>query len=81
VNESEKEAAMVRTILAYLADHPQAMDSVEGITGWWLMRQQIRADVPVLVKVLRRLVDDGVLETLGEGPACRYRLRRTPERP
>ena len=28
-----------QTILAYLEEHPAAMDSVKGIIEWWLPRQ------------------------------------------
>jgi hypothetical protein len=33
---------LVRVILAYLAEHPQAMDTIEGIAEWWVRRQEVR---------------------------------------
>jgi hypothetical protein len=67
-------------ILAYLAEHPQAMDNVEGIAEWWLMRQHIRVSVAMLARVLRQLTTQGVLEELGSPEDPRYRLKLTPGR-
>ena len=71
-----KNEEVAQSILAYLAEHPQAMDSVEGIAQWWIMRQQIRVNVMKLTQVLRQLVESGLVEEIGEGEQRRYRLRR-----
>lgn len=68
-----------RAILEYLAEHPLATDTLEGIAAWWLMRQQVRTEVTMLTKVLERLVAEGLLEKVGLGPSLRY--RRCPEVP
>jgi DNA-binding HxlR family transcriptional regulator len=62
-------------ILGYLTEHPQAMDTLEGIAEWWLMRQHIRVSVTMLARVLRRLTEQGVLEELGSPEEPRYRLK------
>ena len=62
-------------ILDYLKERPQAMDTLEGIAEWWLMRQRIRMDVAMLAHVLRRLTARGVLEELGPPDDPRYRLK------
>lgn len=67
---------VAEAILAYLAEHPEAMDTPEGIAGWWLKRQQIRASVPTIARVLHDLTESGVLEELGTGETRRYRLSR-----
>jgi DNA-binding IclR family transcriptional regulator len=72
VNDEE----VAESILAYLAEHPQAMDTVEGIAQWWIMRQQVRANVTTLARVLQGLADKGLLEQLGDGEQRRYRLKR-----
>ena len=36
---------MENAIRQYLAEHPGAMDTTEGITEWWLMRQRVRIDL------------------------------------
>jgi hypothetical protein len=59
----------------YLAEHPDAMDTTEGIAEWWLMRQRIRIDLEALEMTLHRLTDEGVLEQIGSGTQALYRLR------
>jgi hypothetical protein len=71
VDEDEVAAA----IIGYLREHPQAMDTLEGIAEWWLMRQHIRMNVTMLAQVLRRLTARGVLEELGSSQDPRYRLK------
>lgn len=67
---------VARSILAYLAEHPQAMDTAEGIAGWWIMRAQVRVTARTVTRVLRQLVERGLLEEFGEGEQRRYRLKR-----
>jgi len=45
----------------YLRAHPDAADSVEGITHWWLMRQRYSESVPRVRQALERLVARGVV--------------------
>ncbi len=71
VNDEE----VAECVLGYLAEHPQAMDSVEGIAEWWIMQQQIRVNVNTLSRVLQRLVNRGLLEELGDEGHPRYRLK------
>jgi Fe2+ or Zn2+ uptake regulation protein len=68
--------AIAEAILDYLAEHPEAMDTPEGIAGWWLERQQVRVSVPAIIRVLRSLTEEGVLEEFGTGATRHYRLRR-----
>jgi hypothetical protein len=82
VTGTDDERQVDEAILAYLAEHPEAMDTPEGIAEWWLMRHQVRTGVSVIVRALRRLTDSGVLEELGGGDVRRYRLRRAlPDEP
>ena len=67
---------VAESILAYLAEHPQAMDSVEGIAQWWIMRQQVRVTAKTVTRVLRGLAEKGLLEEFGEGEQRRYRLKQ-----
>ena len=71
-----KDEELAQSVLAYLADHPQAMDSVEGIAHWWIMRQQIRVNVTKLTQVLHELAESGLVEEIGEGEQRRYRLKQ-----
>ena len=75
MNSSPDEEEMTQAILGYLAEHPHAMDTLEGIAEWWLMRHHIRVSVAMLARVLQRLTDSGVLEELGSGDHRRYRRK------
>jgi len=59
----------------YLAEHPQAADTLEGIAEWWVMRQKVRVDLEALTKVLCDLTDRGLLEKIGSGESARYCLK------
>jgi Fe2+ or Zn2+ uptake regulation protein len=63
-------------VMCYLAEHPQAMDNVQGIAEWWVMRQQVRVEVETLVKVLEQLVDEGLIEKVDSANGPLYRLNR-----
>ena len=69
--EPELELAVRR----YLADHPEATDTTQGIAEWWLMREKLRVDLEALIRTLGRLTDEGVLERIGDGDGARYRLK------
>ena len=73
------EEQVAAQILEYLKERPHAMDTLEGIAEWWLLRQRIRMDVAMLAGVLRRLTARGVLETVGPPDDPRYRLRQRGE--
>jgi hypothetical protein len=63
-------------VLAYLTEHPEAMDTPEGIADWWIQRARIRTEVHRVHRALRRLCTLGVLEEVETETACFYRLRR-----
>ena len=73
--ERWREEKMADAILRYLAEHPQASDTLDGIAEWWIMRQQVRVDLNMLKKVLRQMTEGGVLEEIGEGDNRRYLLK------
>ena len=61
--------------MKYLAEHPKAMDTLEGIAEWWVMRRQVRVDLDSLGRVLRLLTAQGLVDVDGEGDRARYRLK------
>ena len=71
------EEALRAVILTYLAEHPGAMDTIDGIAEWWVTRQQIRVDVERLELVLNQLVRAHVLEAVEDRSGRKYRLRPT----
>jgi hypothetical protein len=76
VSDADADARLADAVLAYLAEHPDAMDTVDGVAEWWVMRQRVRGDVEAVARVLHALAERGVLEEIGEGAGRRYRLRR-----
>ncbi len=68
-------------ILAYLVKHPEAQDTLEGITEWWLLEQRIRSAVAEVDGALRNLVAADLLSTrrCADGRTY-YALNRTKER-
>jgi hypothetical protein len=62
-------------ILGYLDDHPTAMDTLDGIAEWWVLRQQIEIEVRRVSRVLTALVSDGLLEEHEQGGIRFYRRR------
>jgi hypothetical protein len=71
----QDEAELAEAILEYLSEYPHAMDTLEGIAEWWVMREQVRVEVDALVRVLQQLTKDGLLEEIGPDDNPRYRLR------
>lgn len=62
-------------VLGYLDDHPTAMDTLDGIAEWWILRQQIQIEVRRVSAVLASLVEDGLLEECEQGGVRFYRRR------
>jgi len=68
-------------ILAYLVEHPEAQDTVEGITEWWLLEQRIRYAVSEVDGVLHDLVvDDLLVKRQGADGRIYYGLNREKKR-
>jgi hypothetical protein len=68
-------------ILAYLVKHPEAQDTLEGITEWWLLEQRIRHAVAEIDGVLHDLVAEDLLvpRRCADGRTY-YGLNRSKER-
>jgi hypothetical protein len=77
--QDAEERRIARVIRNYLAHHPKAMDTLEGIAEWWIPREQIRANVTIIEKVLADLIHQGTVEAFGTGKEQRYRLRADAE--
>jgi hypothetical protein len=67
---------LAEEIIQYLQAHPNASDTLLGITEWWLMKQRIEIVANDVQKALDQLVARGfVLKTESQGSAS-YRLNR-----
>jgi hypothetical protein len=54
-------AEIARAIERYLAKHPNAADSMEGIRRWWLMRQRYEESAQQVQQALEQLLRQGVV--------------------
>lgn len=60
-------------ILAYLLEHPEAEDTLDGIVHWWLLEQKIRLWSAEAKSALGELVAQGfVLERRGGDGRIHY---------
>ena len=68
---------MGNEILAYLADHPKAQDTLEGIVEWWLLERAINFQVAQVKKALTELIAKGlILEKKGPDSQIHYRINQ-----
>jgi len=66
-----------REILAYLAEHPKASDTLEGIVEWWVLEQKIRYEMEMVRKAVGELVQQGfLLEEKTIDSRTRYRANQ-----
>jgi uncharacterized protein with von Willebrand factor type A (vWA) domain len=67
-----------RLILAYLADNPDAADTIDGVFNWWLLREQSAFRMQEVEEALSELVSQGiVIRRTGEDSRDRYQINRT----
>jgi hypothetical protein len=70
-------AQIAQDVLAYLVEHPQAQDTLEGITHWWLLEQEIIRRTADVRSALAELVAKGlVMEHRGEDGRVHYRINQ-----
>lgn len=74
-DHQQSETELTKAVLGYLAERPQAMDTLRGITEWWIMQYTLRVEVDAVAKVLRHLTDSGLLEQVGTGENPLYLLK------
>ncbi|MHC4308376.1 MAG: hypothetical protein ACYSSN_00390 [Planctomycetota bacterium] len=64
-------------ILAYLVEHPEAQDTLEGILEWWLLERQIKFQIARVQEVLSELVSKGlILEKKASDSQTHYRINQ-----
>ncbi len=68
-------------ILAYLLNNPNAQDTLEGISEWWLLDQDIKNELTRIKRAVAKLVTDGyILERKGRDSQIHYRVNRTKQK-
>jgi hypothetical protein len=64
-------------ILAYMIEHPEAQDTLEGIVEWWLLEQQVMRQTARVKQALSELVSKGlILERKGKDSRIHYRINQ-----
>ena len=49
-------------ISRYLAEHPDAADTLDGIQQWWLFRQRLDESLDLVSRAVEDLIRRGVVE-------------------
>ena len=57
----ERVDSVAQEIERYLETHPHAADSLEGISTWWVSKQQIRQELEVVRAALEQLTHSGIV--------------------
>ena len=73
MGEEEDTEAVADVIQRYLVAHPQAADTVEGVTRWWIPRERLEESLARTEAALERLVARGVVERTEIGGRVVYR--------
>jgi Fe2+ or Zn2+ uptake regulation protein len=60
VNERQEDIS--KKILDYLLKNPDAGDTLEGISRWWVQSEYIEQSVDEVASVLERLTKEGVVK-------------------
>ncbi len=79
---AEQEFEPVKQILRYFLRNPNAADSLEGITRWRLLEEQIQRTLKETESALAWLVEQGFLQevkALGSAPVFRLNPERQAE--
>jgi hypothetical protein len=72
---SGEQSPIAHAILAYLSEHPDAQDSIEGISEWWLLDQMIKIETKSVMDALEQLVArDLVMERKASDGQTYYRI-------
>ena len=65
-------------ILAYLVEHPEAQDTLEGIVEWWFLERQIKFQTDLVREALSELVEKGfVIEQKGLNSQTHYCINQS----
>jgi len=70
---------IAREILAYLADHPDAEDTLDGIVQWWLLERKIKYQKSLVKEAIAELIDQKLILTWKD-PVSRILYRANHEK-
>jgi DNA-binding MarR family transcriptional regulator len=76
-NSRIEEGSIVYHVLGYLADNPEAEDTLEGIVEWWLLQQRIKYEMARVKEALQELLAKGfITEVRGPEKSPFYRINQ-----
>lgn len=79
-SEASFATKLAPAILQYLRRHPQAKDTAQGITEWWLLEQRVLQTQTEVSEALAELIRKNlVVAQVGLGGETCYSLRRTSD--
>jgi len=72
-----EKAEIIRRIMGYMAEHPEAQDTLDGILHWWLLEREIKFQIEKVKEALSELVQRGlILEYKSEDSRIHYRMNK-----
>ena len=72
-----RRSEIARAILAYLCEHPEAQDTLDGVTEWWLPKQRVKSQKGYVKQAINELVARGfVLRHKGLDCQIHYHINR-----
>ncbi len=60
-NRTKERRQVALEILAYIANHPEAKDGLDGIVEWWILEQRIMVQTTIVKAAVWALVEEGLL--------------------
>ena len=70
-------AQIAHEILAYLAEHPDALDTFDGIVQWWLLERKIKYQNVLVKEALNELISEKLIQEYElRGSKARYQINR-----
>ena len=72
---------LANEIRRYLETHPNAADTINGITRWWLPRQRFEETATKIQQAMEYLESEAEVkrETSHSGEQVYYRVKRSPD--
>ncbi len=78
VSVSKETSDIEYDILSYMADNPDAQDTLEGIVQWWLLERKLKHETPRVKEVVAELVSRGlILERINASSRTHYKINRS----
>lgn len=77
-----EKSKIAREILHYLADHPDAEDTLDGIVQWWLLERKIYQHTAAVQEALHSLAEQNYIQVKsrsGDDPSYRLNDMRKDE--